>query len=576
MLKSTHRPQNVGQSPPPLPPGWTEHKAPTGHSYYYNAELKKSTYTRPTVQTESTPAEPAFGSPWQSYPPGIPVQAGSPFGPFQQQYGDGFHRAEPAIGFQSGFTRPRDGRGHHDRARHQPQDRPKSKHAIPDCSPWLLVRTKLKRRFVYNSETNESYWRIPEDVMKGVVEFDRIEREKKEARERGEDVSETLKDTKQTEVARTEEQDGSEAAEDVESDEYEEVEVTDEEDDLNENPTKRQKTEEEQVDQPVDFNEDDIAYQLAAMGQEYGLDPGEYGDGEGQEWEEGAEGLPLTEEDSAALFKDLLSDHNLNPFSTWDKIIDEGRIIDDDRYTVLPNMKARRAVWDEWAQDKIRDIRAKKEKEVKKDPRIPYFTLLEKYATPKLYWQEFKRKYKKESEMRDLKLSDKDREKWYREYISRLKLSSSTLKSDLSVLLKSLPLSELNRSSQLENLPSALLSDLRFVSVSPSVRDELISAYISTLPAAPEPTDLSEEDQTVKSKEAEERKRREKALQARAKKVEEDKRRQQKELDYGKDRLREEEEQIQQAMKFGKQGLLSHLETAPEHGTEIANGNTQA
>jgi WW domain len=32
---------------PPLPPGWTEHKAPSGHKYYYNTTLKKSTYTRP-------------------------------------------------------------------------------------------------------------------------------------------------------------------------------------------------------------------------------------------------------------------------------------------------------------------------------------------------------------------------------------------------------------------------------------------------------------------------------------------------------------------------------------------------
>jgi len=41
---------------PPLPPGWTEHTAPTGHKYYWNATLKKSTYKRPTL--ESTPPVP--------------------------------------------------------------------------------------------------------------------------------------------------------------------------------------------------------------------------------------------------------------------------------------------------------------------------------------------------------------------------------------------------------------------------------------------------------------------------------------------------------------------------------------
>jgi hypothetical protein len=55
---------------------------------------------------------------------------------------------------------------------------------------------------------------------------------------------------------------------------------------------------------------------------------------------------------------------------------------------------------------------------MKDQPRLPYLALLEKHGTPKLYWPEFKRKFKKEPEMRDNKLSDKDREKWYRDYMS--------------------------------------------------------------------------------------------------------------------------------------------------------------
>jgi len=40
---------------PPLPPGWTEHTAPTGHKYYYNTTTKKSTYKRPTESLQQTP-----------------------------------------------------------------------------------------------------------------------------------------------------------------------------------------------------------------------------------------------------------------------------------------------------------------------------------------------------------------------------------------------------------------------------------------------------------------------------------------------------------------------------------------
>lgn len=265
--------------------------------------------------------------------------------------------------------------------------------------------------------------------MKGVVEYDRIEREKKEREgkgdgnlvddetavgadvgivaERGEGV------TQSSAIA------GEHRAAGEDSDEYEEVEVTDDEDVDEENQSKRQKTDQGESEQPVEFNEDDISYQLAAMGQDYGLDPGEYGDGDGENWDEGVEGIPLTEEDSNALFKDMLDDYGINPYTTWEKVIEEGRIVEDDRYTVLSNMKSRKEVWVQWSRDKIQKLKEQREKEERKDPRIPFLAFLEKNATPKLYWPEFRRKYKKEPEMRDTKLSDKEREKYYREYINR-------------------------------------------------------------------------------------------------------------------------------------------------------------
>jgi WW domain len=54
----------------PLPPGWTEHTAPTGHKYYYNADLKKSTYKRPTLEAAAEPPKP----PQQETPPVVAPQ----------------------------------------------------------------------------------------------------------------------------------------------------------------------------------------------------------------------------------------------------------------------------------------------------------------------------------------------------------------------------------------------------------------------------------------------------------------------------------------------------------------------
>lgn len=310
-------------------------------------------------------------------------------------------------------------------------DRPKRKHEIPGCSPWLLVETKLGRRFVFNPENNESYWKFPLEVMKGVIEFDRLQREKKQqlqdARSQQDEEKHAHEKENEKAVAAADRatpdalavpaptvQDRVVADDD---DEYEEVEVTDNEDEEEENAVKRQRIEDTN-DQPVEFNEDDMAYQLAAMGEEYGLDPGEYGEG-GEDLEEGAEGLELTEQDSSALFKDMLNDYNISPYSTWEKIVEAGQIVQDDRYTALPNMKSRKELWGQWSRERIQQLKEQREKEEKKDPRIPFFAFLQKYATPKLYWPEFRRKYKKEAEMRDSKISDKDREKWYREHINR-------------------------------------------------------------------------------------------------------------------------------------------------------------
>lgn len=417
---------------------------------------------------------------------------------------------------------------------------------------------------MYNTETNESFWKFPADIMKGVVEFDQIEREKKERRERREPSEDEDQDMVEPDEEASAEADTrshtkhtrDEGEED--SSEYEEVEVTDNEGDEGSAP-KRQRTEDPGNDQPIEFNENDIAYQLAAMGQNYGLDPSEYGNAQDEEWEEGAEGLPLTEEDSKALFRDLLDDCHINPYSTWEKIIEDGHIIQDDRYTVLPNMKSRKECWGEWARDKIQALKEQLEKQEKKDPKIPYLAFLQKHATPKLYWPEFRRKYKKEPEMKDMKLSDKEREKYYREHINRLKLSQSTLKSDLSTLLKSLPLSVLNRSTSLAALPLALLTDIRFISLPISTRDPLVETYISTLPFAPDGSSLSTEGEAELAKKRAERARREKALAEREKRVQEEKRRQQRDLEFGKGRLRQEEIELQQAMKVGKEGLRAQL-----------------
>jgi hypothetical protein len=473
----------------------------------------------------------------------------------QSQFNDG----------RGGHHSQKGGRGGHEQNRDrkpQPIDKPKSKHPIPGCEPWLLIHTKLGRRFVYNPNKNQSYWRIPDKLKDGILALDQ-----QRIKEKAQALIEGEKDTVPEQAPGAAQkpnsnppiplkESGHEAQDNgKDSSEYEEVEVTDDEDD--ENAPKRQRTEDPAAEEPVEFNEDDIAFQLAAMGQEYGLEPDEYGDGNMEDWVEGTEDHGLTQEDSLALFKDLLNDSGVSPYSPWEKIVDEGKLVDDTRYTALTSMKARKEVWEEWSRDRIKQLREQRAKEEKKDPRIPYMAFLQKQATPKLYWPEFKRKYKKGPEMRDASLSDKDREKLYREHINRLKLAQSTLKTDLLNLLKSQPLSILNNSTLPSHLPPVILTDVKYISIDPETRDPLIEAFIATLP--PPPLAAPDGQDENANRERRERERRQKALEEREQHVSEEKRRQKRNLELGKGKLREEEADIARAMNITKKGLKDHL-----------------
>lgn len=198
-----------------------------------------------------------------------------------------------------------------------------------------------------------------------------------------------------------------EEEEEEEGSEYEE-----EEDEVDEHEMKRLKIE---ASKPVEFTEDDIAWQLQAMqeGEDYDMEGYDMGEEE-----------QVNAEEAKVIFKELLLEAEVNPYGTWDSEL--SKIVDDERYTILPTTKKRKEIFSEWARERIAVLKAEKEKERKYDPKYPYLLFLAQNCNGKLYWAEFKRKFRKEKEMKDVRLSDKDREKLYREFVNR-KFSSISL-----------------------------------------------------------------------------------------------------------------------------------------------------
>ena len=106
-----------------------------------------------------------------------------------------------------------------------------------------------------------------------------------------------------------------------------------------------------------------------------------------------------------------------------------------------------------------------------------------------------------------------------------------------------------------------MLSDIRYVSLKPSIRDPLIKAHISGLPPAPTDIDATPEEYAIQLGQKQERERRERALAARQLHVEEEKRKQRGVLQHSKGLLREGEQELERAKRIGKEGLLGYIES---------------
>lgn len=314
---------------------------------------------------------------------------------------------------------------------------------------------------------------------------------------------------------------------------------------------------------PIEFTEDDIAWQLSAMAEEYGLV---------EEDLEATEDLPASE--AIHIFTELLDEIDPNPYTTWENTYPS--LADDPRYTVLTTSKQRQEVFTQWCKSRIAILKEEKAKQDKKDPRVLYLEFLAAHVkeVKKLYWTEFKRKFKKEKEMKDAKLAEKDREKIYREFAGHVKLSPALLENELRKLLKGNR--DLTRNTSMDRLPLSVITDVRYAAYpvtfpsegekAPQLppRDEVVKKYLGTLP---------EEVVQISEKEVKERQR-EEALRGRERAVMRDKGRLRGEIERGREMLRGEEMEIERAVReVGRRGLMNSIEAEREREKEKAGGS---
>ncbi|KAF9172745.1 hypothetical protein BGX21_007061 [Mortierella sp. AD011] len=453
--------------PPPfihpnmLPPGWTEHKAPDGMSYYYNAASGQSSWVRPTMPAPPPPGvSQPIGLPFQQPPPGVPGY------PMNQQplYPPGVAPPPSPTPVAAGgsentaTTNVETGKG-------KKSKKAKKEKAIKKTqvleTPWFIVVTNLENTFFYNKETKISIWVPTPELEQILAKMGQAETEKLEAERKAKEAEEQ---ERLLALKRPGEHE----------DEHE--------------GDKRAKSDGDSAMVGTEMTEDDIAWQLAAMEGMDDDDQDQHMQSQGDEDDEddeddeavkerlrmlqGSSSSPssappqsvgasssikleispdnIQEREMALL--DMMRERGVTQFDTWEKAM--AKIEHDPRMYLIPNKKDRQELFESFCVIRARETKEAKEKEEKEKaereerdrkekekrssrdskshssstksssssskPEDVYRRLVEEYTTKTSTWLDFMTKYRVDPRFLDLKPGSL-RESIFRQYLSDLK-----------------------------------------------------------------------------------------------------------------------------------------------------------
>ncbi|KAI5120418.1 hypothetical protein M0805_006919 [Coniferiporia weirii] len=484
----THAPGSL--APPPLPLGWTEHTAPGGQLYYFNAATNESTYVRPFPTFPVPPF--AAGV--------IPPQAGPP----AEKKGK--------------------------------KEKPKLKTPIPGTS-WLRVKTTAGNVFYTHTERKESVWTVPEEIRDAVARLDLEEKEKGDLEEKKMEEEDERKRAVEMEIERIKKEVGAVGKRKAigEPEPLGEVVVTKKARVEEEEEEGEGEEDSESEDEMEDWQRE-AAAQLAAEAEEEEHRRKEEEEQKKREEEEelkrkekergvSAINMPnrvdLSIEEAKALFKTLLREKDINHLLPWDTALP--KFISDPRYVLLPSVSARRDAFDEYCRDRGRELRQAKlsaqnapTAEENKDPKADFDKLLrEEVKSTRTSWGEWRRTWKKDRRFWGWGRDDREREKRFREWLKDLgeqkRKAAQKAEADFFALLKEK--TKVNNASTWKDVKRGLDSDPRYDAVgSSSLREELFNTYVKTLaegarlPSEVNVPGTSDDDEALRKRKNKERK----------------------------------------------------------------------
>jgi len=207
----------------------------------------------------------------------------------------------------------------------------------------------------------------------------------------------------------------------------------------------------------------------------------------------------------------------VSPFSTWEQEL--SNIIHDKRYTLIPTLRERKKLFDEYCRKKIEEMKKNNELTVE-DPVKKYKKLLKEVVKEDTTWKMFMIRNKRDS--RYLNLGAKEREKIFNEYKKELEKSErqkriekkEKAKTSFMELLKETK--EITADSSWRTIKRIIDKDERYDLVSSYDREDYFYDYRKSL--------RKENDKQKEEEKALERKRREEiSLREREKEVNKEK-----------------------------------------------------
>ncbi|WBW71916.1 splicing associated factor Dre4 [Schizosaccharomyces osmophilus] len=358
-----------------LPPGWTEHKAPNGIPYYWNAELAKSTYKRPIWPDEQKKASDSI-----------------------------YLKQEEIKGVEetSGSEDTEEKRKFDRELRKQSFDRPKYKKSIPGSSVWVIITTKRNRYFFHNTETHESTWLPPQELLDIVLTL-RLPKRKLKSKFQSNAAEVSTGSGNYNNVVtkggldeHPERQHETTSLSEDEGEEEESVEEVVE----TENEEGEENLSENGENENIEFGEEDFLFQLQEM----------EGNVQGDDVLQEKEGPVIDHETAVQIFKQLLKDKSVDVYQTWE--FTYPKLIDDERFRILDTGQDRRQVFEEYCKSAIA---SKPDRSSKTSSLLGFWNLLQSLPST-ILWPEFKRKYRKSPVLSIPRYSDRDLEKLFREF----------------------------------------------------------------------------------------------------------------------------------------------------------------